>query len=162
MAAIIGVVGAAVSAVGQISAQQSKNSGLEYNAQLQEQNAILTQDAALRNIDAEEREHKKELELLDEKQKRERSQYIAENAASGFEMVGTPLSILASTDWMDERDKNSLIISHNQRKKNIIYEADNKMAGYYNSAAASRMQKSNAGFLGAGGSLLSMGSQMYG
>lgn len=162
MTAIIGIVGMAMSAVGQMQAQQSQNAGLEYNARLQEQNALLTQDAALRNIDAEEREHEKELELLDEQQKRERAQYIAENAASGFEMVGTPLSILASTDWMDQRDQNSLIISHEQRKKNIIYEADNTMAGYYNSAAASRMQVSNAGFLGAGGSLLSMGSKMYG
>lgn len=158
----VSTLGLGASVLGTVASTNSQNKGLEYNAKIQEQNALLADDAAKRNVALEKRENERELELLRKQQKRERGQRVADIAASGLSLSGSPLSVLTSQDWLDKEEQNSLIVSSNQRQRNMLYQSRTAQNASLNSANSSRMQTSNAGYWGAAGTLLSKGSKAYG
>jgi hypothetical protein len=158
LALVLGLAGTAVSAMGSIQAGNAQAAAANYNAQVLEMNAKLSdrraRDAVMRG-NAEEQQNRLETARF-------RANQIAGMAANGVDVsFGSPLETITSSATMAEMD--ALTIRANSRREAYDHEVEgvNQRAD----ATLKRMEgkaAKQAGFLNAFSTVLTGAGQAYG
>lgn len=156
-------IGLGSSVLTSVMGADAEAEALAYNARVQEQQALYTEDAAERNAMAEKRESDRQYEVLREQQRRERGQRLANWAKSGTAMAGSPFSVLSAADWMDDRDAQVLVSGSRSRVANALYNGAAEASGLRMGAAGDRGRVSSTRNMGywKGASTLALGSRYY-
>lgn len=136
MAMALGVVGAVVSAVGQFQAMQAQAAAAEYNQKVAERNAKAVRGQTDSEINDKRVHNRRVLGTM-------RAAY----ASNGFEMVGSPMDVIADTAFEQEYDV-----------AKMKYQGDMKAEGYKEQATLFEMEAKasrRAAFIGLASGLLS-------
>ena len=152
IAAVIGLVGSAVSAVGQMQQAKAQAAAANYNAKVSDINAQISQrraqDALERGADEEQRQRLKTQQIL--------GQQRAAMAANGVDIGwGSPLDTMVDTATMGELD--ALTIRQNAARENYDYRVQ-----AMNGEADAELKRGEAKSALQGGSLAAMGTLIGG
>ena len=134
---IIKAVGAVVSAVGAIRQGQAAGAAAEYNAQINQQNAVIAQQDAAARAGQQERENYLRLGAI----------RASQGKSGGVAGAGSVLDVLADTAAQGELEV-----------QNILYQGDLRARGFENTATLDEYNADNSrtsGYLKAGTELLS-------
>jgi hypothetical protein len=141
--ATVMIVGTAVGAVGSLQSAQASANAARYNAQINDQNAVVAQSQGKADAFQQEQIGYRSLSAI-----------RAATGASGLQMTGSPLDVLSSSASQAELDV-----------QKVKYNASLKALGYTNNAALDRNRAKNAeisGLFGAASTSLIGGSRAAG
>lgn len=149
--------GTAISAVGAIQSANAQSAAFDREAQIADRNKILAdQDRQLAvrtaQIAAEDKNRENRRRLADLR---------ASMGASGLEMAGSPIDLLADTSLEMALDTKRIEFEGKVRNREGVIE----MLNFGDQAAGARMSSKSArrsGYYSAGGALLSGGAKAYG
>jgi len=156
MGAPLMIAAGLVSAASSVMGGQAQSQALEYQAKVAEQNRALAQQQAQQALAAGAREEHK----FRTQQEQFQASQIAQLAASGAQITGSPLQVMADTSAGIEEDVKQ--IRFNALKSMWGYEVQG--AGYASEAQQARAAASGAktqGWMGAAGSLLGTGADVW-
>ena len=154
---MIAVAGGLISAAGSVMAGQAQAKAYEAQAKVAQQNARL---AELQGVEDLKKGAREESQFRQQARQFQSSQRTA-MAASGAQMSGSALNVLADTSQGIEEDATTIRFNTLQRK----YGYDMNALNFRNEASAAKASAKNAktaGWLGGFTTLLSTGGQVLG
>ncbi len=150
LAAAASAVSGVIGAMGAIQAANAQATAAEYNARIQERNAVIADQNRKQALDT--------AEIAASDKRRENRRVLASMRAaygtSGLEMAGSPLDVLEDTALEQELDTQRIMYEGRLRAR----EGAIQMLGLREDAALSRMEGRSArtaGYIAAAGSLAS-------
>ena len=150
LATVASVASGVIGAVGAIQSANAQAAAAEYNARVQERNAIIADQNRKQDIET--------AEIAASDKRRENRRVLASMRAaygtSGLEMAGSPLDVLEDTALEQELDAQRISYEGRVRGR----EGAIQMLGLREGANLSRMEgraAKTAGYIGAAGSLVS-------
>lgn len=148
------IAGGAVSGFGQISSGIAANNAAKFNAQVQEQNAVLAERRARDAVERGKLEEEKAKREATQTRKAQEASFSASNLDLGF---GSPLDVIVATATAGELNAATIRASAEREAEDFETQATNSR----NSAEITRMEGRNAkrgGFIGGFGSVLDGGA----
>ena len=148
IAPILTVGSGVVGAIGQIAAANAQAAASEYNAKVQERNAIVAQQ----NLENADDATQAELDNKRREQRRTMAAIRAAYGASGVDIAGSPLDVLADTAIETENDIQTTAQEGRVRKREMsLQKQGHKEQAVLDRANAKASR--TAGFLGATGTV---------